>query len=278
MGVFFQSNRGLELIDPGGAVHFIGQPISKTTAAFPVCTSAVFCDTTSTVRFTMVANEDVPADGLGVICALDIRRSDPGMVDGLPGRWAVHKLTCGGTRGNVAGAPIGAACMHPTYGYVEGHDDGSGGSYAIVSRENTTADPAPWLDFGTYFVPLQVTLAWCTANGVTGWGSVRRVRALCTYYAPHGLNASFSYDFQAQNELHSFNSNVVAGFVNGSEEAVKYYPAQGQCTAIGVTLATTPPIAPQTAGTGQGAAFVAVSYEIHPRTGGARRGGASSQS
>ena len=281
IGIAFQSTRGLELIDQSENVTFIGQPISVTTAAYPVCTSAIYCPNTSTIRFTMVNQDVIPAGSTtqGIIAVYDIRRQDVAAPGGVMGRWAVHKLTSGGQQGSLPWAPIEAACYHPVYGYVEGHNDTAGGSYAFINRECTTADPTPWLDYGTYFVPLSVTAAWAKANDLEGWGSIRRVRALCTYYAPHGLNASFQYDYvTSTSELHQFNSNVVAGFVNGSQEMVKYYPAQSQCAAICVTFATVAPILPQVVGTGQGAAFVGFSLEIHQRKGGWRRGGASAQS
>lgn len=269
MGVFFQSSRGLELFDQAMNLKQIGLPVIKTTAAYPICTSAIYCEATSTVRFTMVQNEDVPADGLGVIVVYDVRRE----------RWAVHQLTAGGQRTSLAGAPIQAACVHPVYGYVEGHNDSAGGSYALFSRENTLADATPWLDYGTYFVSLFVQMAWCEPGGLQGWATIRRVRAMCAYYSAHGLTATFRYDYvDGTTEVHALNSNVVAGFVNGSQEMVKYFNAITQCSALQVSLQTVAPIAPQVLGSGQGASFVGVAFETRQRKGGWRRGGASAQS
>jgi hypothetical protein len=279
LGIAFQSARGLEVADGSGNVTFIGQPISVSTKTYPVCTSAIYCPNTSTLRFTMTNT----AGTAGIVAVLDIRRQDPASPGGLPGRWAIHQLTgeAPTTAAPYAGAALTASCYHPVYGYVTAYQGGANG-LTVTYRENTTDDPAPWLDVGasgSYFVPLIVTSSWLKAGDfVTGWGAVRRIRALCTYYDAHGLTATIGYDYIPGTEVHAFSSQVVGSFVNGSQEFVKYAPVNSQCAALQVTLQTVAPIAPQVAKTGQGASFVGLSLEVHPRRGGWRRGGALGQS
>jgi hypothetical protein len=258
-GLMFQSQRGIELLGADLSVTFIGLPVSKTTATYPICTSAVLCETTSTVRFTFTTSEAAANNaGNGAVVLYDLRR----------GRWAVHALTCGGTRGNATYAPMAAATWSPVLGYVAGHVDNA--AACLIYRENTPADATPWLDFGTYFVPLVVTTAWIKAGDLQGWQRVRRVRALCNYYDAHGLQASFNYDYQSQNEIHFYSSNTIAGFTVGSWEQVRFAPAQAKCEAIQVTLQTVAPTAPQVLGSGRGAGFVGIGFEIHGKKGGYR--------
>ena len=278
LGLFFQSSRGLELINGSGSVIQVGLPISVTTGVYSVCTSAVYCTGTSTARFTMTT----PDGTSGIIAFYDTRWTDVAAPDGIPGRWAIHQMTgeTTATGAPYAGAPLSAATYHPVYGYVNAYTGGAN-SLTVTSRENTTADPTPWLDVGgsnSYFVPLDVTLAWAKPNDLQGWSSIRRVRALCTYYDAHGLTATFGYDYITGTEAHAFNSNTVAGFVNASVESVKYYNAVTQMSALQVRLQTVAPIAPQVLGSGRGAAFNGIALEVHQRRGGSRRQPASAQS
>lgn len=261
LGVMYQSVRGLELVSADLGVQFLGKRVAGTTKTFPICTSAVFCEDSSTVRFTFTSSEAAPNSGNGAIVLYDIRRD----------RWAVHSVMCGMTRGNVPNAPMQGAAWHPVLGYCATHNDSS--AAALIYRENTVADPTPWLDFGTYFVPLQVQMAWIKSGDLVGWQKVRRVRPLTQYFDAHGLSCQFDYDYNAGAEVHSFTSAQVAVFANPATgfEMVKFIPKSGRCSAIGVTLTTVAPTSPQVLGSGRGAGFTGVALEIHQEKGGYRR-------
>ena len=263
-GLMYQSERGIELMGLGVTVEFIGLPVSLTTAAFPVCASAALDDASSTVRFCMTTSDVPGSQAGGVLLLYDLRRN----------RWSMHYLTNSGA-GGVAGAPCYASTVHPTLGYVEGHNLDQYGSpnTATIARQNTLADPTPWLDYGTTFVPLSVELAWIKSSDLQGWQRVRRIRALADFHDAHGLLMTVDYDYQVIGETHSRTSNQIAGFVSGSYEQVRFAPARGKSEAIRLTLATTAPTAPQVLGSGHSGGLVGVAFEIHDAKGGYRNFG-----
>lgn len=77
LGIFFQSARGLELIDRSQSVTWIGQKLDDLFATYPVVTSAVVDVRNSLVRFTLAAARDfsggVTGAGIDVIFDLATR-------------------------------------------------------------------------------------------------------------------------------------------------------------------------------------------------------------
>jgi hypothetical protein len=261
LGVMFQSQRGLEVIGTDLSVQFIGQPVSTTTKTFPICVGAVFVESSSTVRFAMTNSEAYPNVGAGAVVLYDIRR----------GRWAVHQITNivnSGPPPYALNAPMQACTLHQTLGWVGAYNDSSSPN-AYVFRENTTADATPWLDFGAYFVPLSVTTAWIKTD-LQGWQSVRRVRVLAQYFDQHQLSIALNYDYQQQREVHSWSDTVIAGIASVGWEQFRAIPTQRRCEAIQVTIATSAP-ATNAVGTGRGAGFTGLSFEVRAQKGGYRR-------
>lgn len=249
IGIFFQSVRGIELIGPDLSVSFVGLPVSVTTANYPVCTSAVLVPERSVVRFTMQNS----GGSAGIILNYDLRRQ----------RWATHEVT---------GSPLGiSATWSPVQSYCT--CDVTNGIY----HENLTSGANQWLDFGTQFVPLAITTAWIKSADLQGWQRVRRIRMLANYYAPHTLTFSLRYDYQSTVESHVFSDSTITGFVNGSWEQLRIIPGQGKCEAIQITITSTAPTM-GAVGTGQGAGFIGLAFEIRTKPGGYRPLGASQKS
>ncbi len=256
MGVMFLSQRGLELIGQDLSVAFIGMPISNTTTVtYPTCTSAVLHEDQSVVRFGFTNSEAYPNNGAGALVNYDLRRN----------RWSVHLVTCGGNRGSTPAAPMQGAVVHPSIGYVACHNDNDG-VHAYIYKEDLTT----WTDFGTFFVPLSVTTAWIKSGDLQGWQSVRRVLGLLDYRDAHGLSVTFGYDYGPVVESgHSFSSAQIAALIAmTSVEQVMFTPGpRRRCQAIQVSMTTTAPTNPQTIGTGRGAGFVGLAFEVHRKPG-----------
>jgi len=250
LGIMYQSTRGIELLDNGLNPQFIGMPVSVTTATYPICTSAVMCGNTSTVRFTFVTSEayPLPSNAVGRTVVYDLRRN----------LWTVHSL------GGGSDAPVESAVYHPTLGYVIGQTVANANS-ATVSRESTTADAAPWLD-GSTPQTMSVTTAWVKSGDLQGWQKVRRVFLLAKYYDQHSLNVSFEYNYSSSLESHAFAANVVANIVSGTLEQVRMIPAAGRSQSIQTTIAVT-----ALANTsGRACGLTGLAYEVHPQKGGMR--------
>ena len=270
MGIMFQGIMGLMLVDAGLGVTFIGKNITRALASTPICTSAYWCEDTSTVRFTMLNNENSVSPGL--IALFDVRRS----------RWAVHQLSMPWGPHPVGAGPQSAA-WHPSFGYVAGHNTAFGPNTCLTYREGTLEDAAPWLDLGTNFVSLSVTTAWIKGpdgNGTSAQGSrrYRRIRSLGQFYNQHALTVTIGYDYAAPSEAHTYSSDQVASYVVGAREQVRIIPQYGKGEAIQVTLATSAPNPISGTYTGQGCGLTGLQFEIHDRKGGYRNMGAGAKS
>jgi hypothetical protein len=69
IGIFFQSDRGIEILDRSGNVSYIGQKIQRTLASFPIVSSAVVDTRNSLVRFSLAASE---TDGIVDVGGRDV--------------------------------------------------------------------------------------------------------------------------------------------------------------------------------------------------------------
>jgi hypothetical protein len=181
MGVFFQSARGIELLNRGGSVSWVGEAIQDTLASFPVVSSAVLDDAAGLVRFTLVGG------------------TSDGVVFG-GGRTAVYDLSIrtwvsiDELYGQEEGGPAVAqdACM----AYVGGRWcyvwlDTSG----VVYSENDPSDEGAYLDGGTW-VTMAAETSWFKLGGIQGHHHVNKVLLLGRQYGPADLSTSMFYDFE----------------------------------------------------------------------------------
>lgn len=259
LGLMWLSLRGFELLKPDLSIEWIGRPVSVSSKTYPVCTSAVLCEDSQTVRFSMVAQESFPPGGgvLGVVLVYDYRRE----------RWTTHNISRGGTQAGAQGAPVQCAVWHPTLGYVLGYNDtNTPTNPPIVSRESTTADGATaYQDLSLYPPPLSVQMAWVKAADLQGWQRVRRVRLLSQYYSAHDLACTVDYDFgRVTGEAHNFSGATITGFQAAGVEQVRITPGSGKSQAIRLTFT----VSPWANTPGRGAALTGVSFEVKKKAGG----------
>ncbi|HEU4611507.1 MAG TPA: hypothetical protein VFS15_05500, partial [Kofleriaceae bacterium] len=161
LGTFFQSDRGIELLNRSGAVEWVGRPVSVTTAAFPVCVGAT-----------------LDADGERVIFELAAAESD-NQVSGS-GRAAVYNLvrrhweSTDRRKNNAGAADTAAQSACVVY---------SGGAYRYawlgtdgrVYVERATDDAAAHLDPGSAWITMKAQTSWIHAGGLQGEQSVDRI-------------------------------------------------------------------------------------------------------
>lgn len=258
LGILYQSRRGLELLDTGMNPSFIGQPVSVTTALYPICTSAVMVEANSVVRFTFVTTE-ASFSSTGRLVQYDFRRQ----------RWSVHSLL-----NNVAtalyDAGVCAATWNPTYGYVEAHTV-FGAAQMVIARENTGADANPWLDLAGVYPTMSVTTAWIKSGDLQGWQRVRRVYLLARYYDQNSVSVAFAYDYRtAIVDTHVFSNTTVNSIISGNWEQVRIIPVMGRCESIQVTIAVTAPAFANLVTSGRAAGLSGLAFEVRQKQGGMR--------
>ncbi len=135
LGIFFQSERGIEILTRAQSVEFIGEPVSTTTSAYPVITSAVLDEARALVYF-------------------ECSEAEPVINAGAAGRTLVYDLTLG-----QRGAWL-SVDRRPNYG---GTADAPAQSSAVVW--NGTEYVYGWLEAGSGRVHLEADQDGDTVSG-----------------------------------------------------------------------------------------------------------------
>jgi hypothetical protein len=160
LGVLFEHDGAIYLLDRGLTVGWIGRDVQDTLATYPKITSAVLVSSENEVRFT--CNK---ADGsAGLILVFDYERKT----------WM--------TRAYPGGAAIVDACLLGTTYYFA--------TASTVYAEQT----ADHLDSGA-FVPSTVRLSPISPAGPVSWHRVRRAQLLGTSLSNHQLTILIRRDF-----------------------------------------------------------------------------------
>ncbi len=242
MGIFFLSERGIELLTRSQAVVYVGDKVSSTVAAFPICTSAVLDSKRSVVRFTMTEAEptgDAEADGVTLVFDLTVQgwiSLDDYPSDESPTSAAI--LTVDG---------------EPRYSWL--------GPDGEVHYERLDGDADECLD-GTTFVPASYTLPpW-----KVGLQQEQRINGMMMLFERHsaaGLKVEVAHDYGA------FGAEADKVWTEGQTSGQRQLPwnPKGRGTAIQLRVTDT---APAVLGTGRGFTFVGISAEIAPTQQGTR--------
>jgi hypothetical protein len=162
-GTFFQSRRGIELLNRGFGVEWIGEPVADTLAAFPTVTSAALDTVNGRVYLTVTDGTN------GRALVFDTQTKT----------WSVDRRY-----GTAADQPAVSAA------YTDGrmHWLASDGT---VYREGTDH-----LDAGQW-VTMAVETAWMKLAGLGGYARVRRVQVQQARTTAYDMAISSGYDDQA---------------------------------------------------------------------------------
>jgi hypothetical protein len=252
LGTFFQSERGIEIYTRSGSVEWIGEAIQDTVASYPICTSITVDPASSTVLVELAA----------------ARTS--ALVSG-DGRTAVYDLTLKAwvstdrrkSSAGVADTPSQSACMIYTgsayrYAWL--------GANGVVYHEDTT----DYLDADGSFVAKRAISASVKASGPHGHQHVNKALLLAKWHTSHDLNMSFAYDHSSTYKTTRLYTAaqlaaLVAVYPNQHLEHTLHDDA-GDCSAVRIKLQDVTPSS-GTLGTGQGATWVTVGFELVPQQG-----------
>lgn len=235
LGVFFQSDRGIEVLTRNLSVEFIGERILNTYNLFPVVTSAVLDVRNAIVRISLTNTDG--DEGLDAIFDLTI------------GEWVSFD------------AKTGAAASEPTVSATYGFHDGAW-RYVWLEDDGTVnfESDDQWFDRGSTFAPMVWVPAWVKTELQREhqfWEGV----LLHDRKSACGLRAEFATDwadYDAGNDK------------TWNEAAILAYPRQvelrwtkrGQAFKVRFT-----DTAPAVLGTGQGTEFVGLSVDLAPQQG-----------
>lgn len=237
-GVFFQSERGLELLNRSRAVDWIGESVQDTLAAFPVITSATLDTSQSLVYFECASGSSSGlVTGTGRTLVFDLRLNAWVSAD----RRADYAAT--------ADAPAqGAAYVYTSSGYRYTWLSSDGRAY--VEDRTTHLDTGAW-----------VTARWETADLKFGLQQEQRVYngvILFERASAAGLTIECAYNGAGYTDTKTWTEAATL-----SKSQLDFRPRPfGQRTRFRVT-----DTAPAELGTGQGFTWIGMSFDAAPKQG-----------
>lgn len=263
-GTFYQSTRGIELINRSGGNEWIGERVQRTLADFPVITSAVLDIAAGTgpyVRFTLaeaISAGVVSGEGRDLIFDLSLR-----------GWISVDDKI--GTASSAHEASQDAAYIYAAgawrYGWL--------GVDGVVHYERAANDASAHLD-GSTWVAMAAETAWFKASGIQGKQALNQVLILARKATDCELSVSLSYNFEETFRAartwswDEVSALLIAGW---PITQLKHEPHDdAECQAFRIRLEDAESSIPEsgpvpTTGSGKGAKWLALTMDVTPQTG-----------
>jgi hypothetical protein len=242
-GVFFQSERGIELLTRAQSVEWVGEPVQATLASFPVIVSATLDAADSVVRFECVASEtlgDVSSTGVQLVYDLSLKQ------------WvSVDKVT---GSGNASRSAQCAGMAYVSGGFKYCRLDSTGTLY----YERAASDASAHLDTNQW-----VTALYETGNLKTGILQEQRVfngQILFEQHSAAGLKIETAYDFGAYSAA---DDKTWAEAATLSQTKLEMRP-KALRHAVRFRVSDTQPAV---VGTGKGFTFVGMSFDMAAKQG-----------
>lgn len=251
VGVFFQSDRGIEIIDRGQNVTWIGERVQTTLASYPKVTSAVTVPARSLVYFTCAAAETDASgvSGSGVTLVYDY----------AAGEWvSVDKVTIGAT----ASAPAQSAALATVAGVPTYFRIGASG-------DSAKEDTATYLDATSTWVTQKATTGWLKAGGLQGIQQFTGGSVLASYATDHNLAVAIDYNYVTSlTKTRTYTRAEIASLVSaiGREQLDILGTANDVGMACRITMTDATPTG-GTVGTGRGATWIGLTLEVAARPG-----------
>lgn len=233
-GVWFQSDRGLELLGRDLQVQpFAGQTVEDLIPAGYIVVSALV------------------DEGLGKAYFF-VRSSDSG---GATGTLIVRDMVLGGwTSRTLSTAPRRAALAGSQYGttpYLVWVDD-----TGVVHQETTST----YLDNGSW-VTSTLETGWLKLAGVQGFQRVRKVYVTFKTLVAADVTVSVATDYSTSyTQSKTFPANAISIYSGGPVYTVSMMVGNQKCKALRIKIADATPTGVST-GTGQGVALLSIGVE-----------------
>lgn len=243
IGVLFESRRGIELLDRGLNISFVGQQIEDTLAAYPTITSAVLVAEFAEVRFTCNASNG----SSGVVLAWDY----------LNKIWFTRKYTDAADTATSSVAFVDAALINGVYTLLT-----AGGQ---VYRESQTT----YLDNATTWVGRDLQIADVHPGGPGGWYRFKLFQVLGTSETNHDLRLSISRDYSTSwEQVENFAAQTAATTV-GPLQSCRIVIGNQKAQAVRLRLQDLTPTT-GSVGTGLGPIWSGLALQLMQKSGTAK--------
>lgn len=259
LGIFFQSERGIELLTRGGSVKWIGEQIQRTLASHPVVTSAVLDPKAGLVRFSLVeswSGDDASGDGRDAIYDLTLEK------------WVSVDLK----RGSAAAQASQDACIvsyGDVYRYAWIATDGT----VYIERLSTDADAH--LD-GTTWITMAAETSWFKTSGIQGTQQLNSATLLARKVEDVELQMSLSYNYETTfRTARAWTYTEINALLSDGWPVtqLQHLPHDdARCQSVRLRLVDVTPtddlVEPlYDVANGQGATWIALTLDITPQTG-----------
>jgi hypothetical protein len=258
-GIFFRSDRGIDILTRGFSVEFIGQGIQDELASFPIISAMELDSKNNIVRISLAESRDsaglVSGDGHDVVYDLVIDK------------W----LSIDRKTGSAPDQPTQDAAM---VFYGDAWRYGWLAADGTVYVERLSDDASKCLD-GSTWIDQVATTPWVHIAGLQGEQFVDGVLLLAKSITDHDITIALAYDYSDSfTSSKTFTAAQVAALAR--EWLVKEV-SQTTNNAIRVQITDATPSS-GTVGTGEGATWVCLTFSGQPhrgpkRTTAAQRGG-----
>lgn len=253
LGVFFQSDRGMCLLDRSGDVSFLGFQIQNTAANYPVVSSAVLDQRSNLVRFTFAASESsglVSGGGRDAIYDLTLKQ------------WVSVDTRYGSTSGEAAQS---AAYVYTAskwrYAWL--------GTDGTLYTERDKTDGSAYLD-GSTWVTMAAETGSFKQGGIQGRQMLNSATVLARKSTDFDLSASLAYNYETSfRTARTFSHTEISGLLSAGWPVtqLKHAPHDdAECQGVRVRIADATPTS-GTVGNGKGATWIALTLDITPQPG-----------
>ena len=253
LGVFFQSERGIELLTRSQSVEWVGEAIQDTTTSYPICTAATLDPSQNVVLFELASAETSnQVSGTGRTAVFDL---------------AVKSWVSTDRRKNSAGTadtPAQSGAIIYT---------GSAYRYAWLGTDGRVyAEDRTYLDPGSAWITMRAESAWFKLSGVQGWQAMNRLLILGKRSTDHDLSLSLAYEYSDTYKTAQVWTDTALDAVNAAWprqqlEHQLHDDAEGRAVRLKFEDATP---TGGTVGTGEGATWIALAFEGAAREGAAK--------
>ncbi len=211
-GIFFHSDRGIELLNRGRVVEYIGAPIESTLALYPHVLSALVVPEKGQVRFSL-SNTARTEGRLAVY-------------DYVEQRWAIWTYTV------ATGLPwVGVSTWIP-----KSWELGTQRNVVYLGKNGDLYEEAPaaWSDYGEVYL-MAIETGWLSFGSFNGYLRVRKVHPLIQKLGSHALDVGmrFRYD-ETSISIRSFTGPEIAAI--GATEQIRVYVPQPKQTSPAIKI------------------------------------------
>jgi len=248
-GVFFQSDRGFEILTRNQTVDWVGENVQTTANAYALCTSMAVDPVPNVVMIEVAAT------------------SSAGLVSG-GGRTLVYDLslkTWVSTDRRQSSVGIDDVASQSACMLTQGTTQ----RYAWMSTTGVVhvETPGVSVEASGSMVKKRAVSAHVKGSGLVGAQFINRTQLLAKRLDPHDITMSFAYDYSASFiNARTWTNAELAAFTIPNQQLEHTMGADADCEAVSVQLQDVTPSSGAIV-TGKSATWVALCFEVVPKGG-----------